>query len=494
MDGKPRGGFRSDEGMSVLEIVVAAFIMFFVLTAVLGLTWATTRMSIDAKQRNVMTNVISSQMEYVRSLDFEKVQLAGTGEGVIAPVRVIEVEGFKVTITTAVSSASGGTREVLVTLTSERAGYETITTTQFMALRDKDAIAKIVTNQGPVVEFTSATPVEDTVVYSNFTYPAGTSLWIGAKATANGEGVDVTEFNYYCSGSILRDGTTVNSAVAAWTPNVPVVEKTFRWDTKQVNDQGQLAIADGWQTVRVEATDEQSLKSYKDRRFYVDNYAPGSPGAAAGEVANDTETRVSWTPAMDGTVETWGYNIWIKRYDLAGNLNAVTPAGAPILTDSAAYVHVSGVPFSRYLIDVQARSPRLMVSAVVPGSAYVTRPRASGTSRTVYSGKNAARKADTTVSLTVTTPTFKTTATPVYDVYRGLTPTSLTLFKANSGTAFTEVITKTVGKNGTPDPFYYQYRATFTPTGGSQQVVLSNVIGPVSVLDNVLETMAHVRW
>src|SRR5512139_635268 len=67
---------RSDDsGMSVVEVVVASFILFFVLTAVLGLIGATTKSSISARQRTAMTNAVSSYIEHVRALPFDQVAL-----------------------------------------------------------------------------------------------------------------------------------------------------------------------------------------------------------------------------------------------------------------------------------------------------------------------------------------------------------------------------------------------------------------------------------
>src|SRR5512135_2825737 len=102
-----------DAGMTVVEVVVASFILFFVLTAVLGLVGATTRTSISAKQRTAMTNAVSSYIEYVRSLPFDQVALTnGSPSGRVEPTVVKRDGAFTITITNTLAAGAHDTREL----------------------------------------------------------------------------------------------------------------------------------------------------------------------------------------------------------------------------------------------------------------------------------------------------------------------------------------------------------------------------------------------
>ena len=88
-----------DSGMTVVEVVVASFILFFVLTAVLGLVGATTQTSVSAKQRTAMTNAVSSYIEHVRSLPFNRVALSTDNPPGDVEPSIIKAEGaFTITL------------------------------------------------------------------------------------------------------------------------------------------------------------------------------------------------------------------------------------------------------------------------------------------------------------------------------------------------------------------------------------------------------------
>jgi len=162
-----------------------------------------------------------------------------------------------------------------------------------------------------------------------------------------------------------------------------------------------------------------------------------------------------------------------------------------------AYIQTT-TAFSRYTAAVRAYSPRLMTTEYAPISTYVTNPRLAGYSTTTYAGKNAARTSSTAVNVSVTPPTFGTSAI-TYDLFRSMDPANLggSPYKSNIGATYAETIVKTVGKFGVPDPYYYRYRITYTAsgsTGAGSQVIWSNVIGPTTAADSVSTPMPFVSW
>jgi Tfp pilus assembly protein PilV len=515
MTARLRDDIRSDEGMSIVEIVIAMFILFFVVTAVLGLTLTSTRMSVDAKQRTIMTNAVSSHLEWVRSLDFKTISIVGSDADAAVPAVVTRtVDGFTVALTSQISDGQAGTKEIRVSAIVSRPGYRTLETTQFLVLRDASkGLTQSVDDSKLTIDFGAQTPPQDAVVYGTVVR-GGSTLYISAQAATSGEGVTISDVRYYCSGTLLRDGTSINSDVAAWQPmTVSFSPSPFRWNTQQVDDDGNLAIADGWRIVRIEATDSNGLKAYKDRKFYVDNYPPDAPAdPPVPDVRSSTDVRLAWTAAMDGTHEAWEYVVWLRQINAAGSLIDLTDPEEPIKVPSPAYVHGTAA-FSRYEAEIASLSPRGFESArkttVVP---YVSRPAVTGTSYTRYQGNGNNRYSYTIVNLSVNTPTFPTSQIR-YDLFMGTNASNMTLYAPDCGPTYTNPnvpttadrlqnlpyneLCKKTGSNGNPDPWLFQYRVTFTPSGymgGAQQVVWSNVIGPITATANTTVPMPHVRW
>jgi len=503
-----RGKCNSDDGMTVIEIVIASFILFFVLTAVLGLVSTTTRMGISAKERTAITNAMSSHMEWIRSLDFDEVALQGTTTSATVPAQTtMMIDGFTVVITTSVSDATRGVKEVQVDAVATHPAYSSMVMSQHVSIRDySSGLTQMVNKTGPRIDWDN-TPAEGTVVYSRYV-TGGALLNIDIDVETGIDGVPIADLRFYCSGQLLRDGSSVNADVAAWQPNEETVSKTFNWNTLQVDDQGNPdAIADGWRTIRIEATDAEGNRTVKERRFLVDNDQPGlppgtAPTSAIAQVMSDIEARLGWAVVKDGTDDSWGYGVKIYKVNISGTpvlQNSIDAEGQPLDYRIAptAYIQTT-TAFSRYTAAVRAYSPRLMTTEYAPISTYVTKPKLTGTSITTYAGKNAARTSTTGVNVAVTPPTFGC-ATITYDLFRSLDPANLgaSPYKASIGSTYTDSIVKTVGKFGVPDAYYYRYRITYTAagsTGSGSEVIWSNVIGPTTAADNVYTPMPFVSW
>jgi type II secretory pathway pseudopilin PulG len=75
-----RARLRAEEGMTVVEVVVAAMILIVGALAVLGLADAATRTTYRAEQSQVIVNQLQAEMERMRQLPFDEMALTGPPE------------------------------------------------------------------------------------------------------------------------------------------------------------------------------------------------------------------------------------------------------------------------------------------------------------------------------------------------------------------------------------------------------------------------------
>lgn len=522
MKRKLRGGFTSDEGISVLEVVLAAFIMFFVLTAVLALVATTTRMGLSARQHAALTNALESHLEHMRSVDFDTLLLAP--DGAIDGQTIRTVDGFTITIETEITDGAGRTREVQIVATATGVGFSPITVTQSAIIYDTESgvVTMLQPGDAPEVAFISPTPDSDAIVYGSQVLGASYSpLYVAVRATAHEEESVIADLSMYCSDALLRDGTTIFANFANWQPGTNSVDQSFRWNTLQVDEDGEEAIEDGWRMVRILATDENGVQGLAERRFYVDNYGPQDPGVPVAQVNSDVQTRVSWTSAMDGTDYAPFYIVRWAQVDESGALGAVNTVSG--LTANV-FMHAT-TPLSRYTASVAASNYRGSTTAYFDiAEPYVSRTAVAGDSTTSFTGNNNARTAHTTVNLSVDEPTFAVSSLR-YDVYRikwALLPPALSdpptpaeedalaawkaalaaglraseVYAADTGPDFIDSIDKWVGTRGVPDRYYYSVKVTYTPSGyegGTSESLWSDVVGPTMVTAGT-SAMGHVTW
>lgn len=488
---------HDDGGFSVLEVVLAAFIMFFALTAVLGLVGTSTRMSLSAKQRTAMVNTVNSHLEWVRSLDFEQIASDAEGGSIVSP-RTMSVDGFTVTITTTISEGTGDTKEVRISAAAAAPGYASVSMTTFVAIRDSKAVV-VATEDSPLtIDFGNQTPEANSVVYKSFVY-GGANLVIDAVAETTEPGGVVSELTFSCLEEPLRSGSTLSSPVAYWTPGTASVSQWFRWDTEQVKSVTVdglpvtvAAIDDGYRDVYIIATDALGREARMSRRLYVDNKYPDVPGVPVAAVTDNTQTRISWAAAKDGTHDAWAYEVMLERVTLDGTLETAQSIPCP----DPVYIH-NGSTFSRYRVSVRALSPRNLASAYQPIDVpYVTRPTLIGSATCAYTGNNASRKSTTSVSLTCATPNFAASGV-TYDLYRRkLGDSTWTFVKTSTTAAITDSIVKTVGKKGSADAYDYKVQVKYSPTAVtplSNQTIWSDSIGSTTILEGTLP-LGHLAW
>ena len=481
-------GRTDDSGMSVVEVVVAAFILFFVLTAVLGLIGATTKTSIIAKQRTAMTNAVASYIEYVRSLPFDQVALSSVEpSGAVDPQVTIERDGFRVVLTNSISSAAYGLKELqvqaLCTANSTGTAFRPMHTSAFAAVRDRLLSSNELGQPhsgGPVIEFGHLTPPENSVLYDANVQSAGSS-YVDASVETSAGSIQAVEFRV--GDQRLRNGTTTSATEAYWTPGTSSSYHSILWDTRQVRDDtSEPSVRDGWRIVRVMATDELGRRTFKDRRFLIDNYAPEDPGQPTGVPRTNVTTLVTWLKSMDGTDPAKRYELeaWKEYADGSGWFKT----GLFSLTQPAHTL--STTTLGRYWVRVRALSARGLSSNWIGCTGpFVARPLLSGTASMTITGSGSSKSSTLVVDLSH--PAIDFPASNIrYDIYRGTSASTLALVRSSTtASPFTETIVQSItGTVKVPTAYYYQLRVTYTPTGyagGYEQTSVSNLVGPTPI-------------
>jgi hypothetical protein len=480
--------------MTVVEVVVASFILFFVLTAVLGLVGATTQTSISAKQRTAMTNAVASYIEYVRALSFDRVAFpsADNPSGGVQPTVVKRDGAFTITLTNTLGTGMHNTRELSISAICSAEGYPPMRTTAFASIRDKMQSANDLGQPhsgGPIITFGGLTPTENTVVYGANVL-SGDTLYVDASAQSTSGVIYTMEFRV--GDQQLRNGSSSDSGYAYWTPGTSTTYQSIKWDTRQIRGSTPTpAVMDGWRIVRILATDDLGRQTFKDRRFFVDNDPPNSPGDLTCTPRTDVTTLITWPRAMDGTDPAYRYEM--PAYREPADPNAAWNFITTYTLDQPAH-NLPTVAFSRYWVWVRALSPRGLASSYTScGAPFISRPLLSGESSCTITGVHSGTTSTVSVKLVFSQPTFGVTGLR-YDLYRGTSETSLTLYRSGiAAPTFSENITTVIG-SGAQTPYYYQVRATFTPSGwpyyggSSPQTISSDIVGPTmtTVGTNVL--------
>ncbi len=467
-----------DDGFTILEVMIAAAILFVVLTGVLGLVIQSTSMGLQSKQNVVFNNVVNSYVERVQHMKFAKV-VVGTGAGELPSSETTTVGEYTITITPSITpGAMSGLKTLTITavLTSARGDSQTLTTD--VVVRDKDRFLTEGANP-PEIEWNIGMPAVDEVVWASQKASGGQ---LRVKATVKAlDGKTLRSITIRGDGPVLED---VNGNLASWEweagsqPGQHTID--FWWNSAQTapgETSGTVvpAIADGRRTLMLVAIDSVGAERASSYTMIVDNHPPGVPSARpVATVESAAKARLSWGSASDGTDPAWGYRVHARRQELGGAWASVftdTVAGATAKTYDVA-------AFSRHWFEVGSIGlpPNSRDSASRAGmvSSWISPPRASGTA-TVVNNKGA------TVSLSVTQPQFPATGVS-YAWQRAPTATGPWTQFATTRMASDTFDTK-VGNDVIQR--YYRCLVSFTPgtdyTGASAAAVTgfrSTVVGP----------------
>ncbi|MHB1477459.1 MAG: type IV pilus modification PilV family protein, partial [Coriobacteriia bacterium] len=121
-----------DEGMTLVEVVVAFAILFIIMTALLGLVGQTISMGSQATAMNVGTNAVNAYVERVRSLPFDDV--------FSVEATTVVTDDYAVTIVPAsvVLGASDSLADMELEVTIRRGGEVVKAFSTTVVIRDRD--------------------------------------------------------------------------------------------------------------------------------------------------------------------------------------------------------------------------------------------------------------------------------------------------------------------------------------------------------------------
>jgi len=482
-----------DDGMTILEILIAAVILFIVLTAILGLVGSTTMTSLQAKEKNVMVNAVNAYIERVQAMPFDEV-VVGTGTGELPPEETMTIGEFTVTIRPTVAAGSNPALKNLtldVSVTSPKTS-RTLTMNTTVAVRDRSqyltqAVQDPATN--PRVSFDDAlTPPEATVVW-DAAWQSG-ALNIAASATAaEGRTIEVVECwiddQYYMKNTF--------GDPARWTPKTRDWSVTgFIWNTHQtepiLQDDGvtyvdEEVIADGMRTVSLYAVDNTGATSRVIRHFLVDNDPPGSPGVPVPTARTNAVTDLAWNAASDGTLPADHYEIRMWKQASTDELNQDPSAywfevtGG---TSTSASFAAQTATFGRYWAVVRAQSPRGLSSNYVNvGLPWISRPLVTGTYVVESKSNGNPKYWRVTSTLNVSPPAFPVSGTTTYNFYR-VDGGQNTLVQSGPSASCVHVVQVNERPTSANYPTaQYRVEVLVTPAGyggGTQTTVRSNTV------------------
>jgi len=514
-----------DEGMTLIEIMVSAAIMFIILTGVLGLVLQTTMMGLQAKQKNLMTNALNAYIEWVHGLPFDQVALVDDGGALEQTVQTSG--GYTVTITPDVEEVVGNDalKRLNVVITIVDAQGRTATHSTFVTVRDR---SQFLTNEvdpatKPIGEFLSLTPPEGAVVWGSvWGDPASpTPLYLDVRAEAI-EGRVINSVEIAFSGALKCESADDPPRTAVWLPLERQWSSTaelFAWNTLQTTDvydeDGNIVgeanlVSDGMRRLRVTITDSAEAVRVLERFFLVDNFAPPKP-AATWSNSTATAASVSWAKVLDGDYGADSYEVeWVAQPLSASSASALPFAGGwgtvsrYVWAGAAEYgqptmQYAVGVqPITRYAARVQAVSPapRKLPSGWSDEIMLVSRPLLTGSY--VFS-RPTNTTARTVSTLSVTPPAFPTSAATTYVWERAVGTGPFTVLAGKTTATITDTYEQTGLKNKNDDYSVVRYRVTvsyaaagYAAASGS---VKSNVITTVTGLaDPSTRTYTEGSW
>ncbi|MBF4509106.1 MAG: prepilin-type N-terminal cleavage/methylation domain-containing protein [Aeromicrobium sp.] len=509
-----------DDGMTLVEIMVAAVIMFIILTGVLTLVTNTTMMSLQSKQKNVMTNALNAYIEWAQSLPFEDVALV-TDDGALQEQTTI-VGGYTVVITPTVTPVSGNsalkTLRVDITVTDGQGRVLDHSTS--VAVRDRSQFltqGKRDPETDPVVRFGSLAPPSGAVVWDS--QWAGGPIYLDVQAeAAEGRVIEVVRVSF---NSLLCEDASLPPRSALWEPRTETFSSTsdlFIWNTHQSEpievEEGVFVdtrlFGDGVGTLKAWVVDDAGIDNAAEIFLVLDNFPPAAPGGIAPGSPKGYTVSVQWAKAMDGNLDADSYTLeWVRQgmphtaatgspfgyWDTGGAHAEANAANHP---DSTLTHEIATQPFSRYAARVRAVSPRGFTSDWVD-TIFESRPLLSGTYQVEKktTGGPSTRYWKVTSTLSVTPPAFPTSAGATYSFYR-ITGGTETLIQQGAATTCTDAVTVTGNPDSTNFPVRgYRVDVTYTPLGiggGTSTQSSSNTVTTVYQANAGTYTFTEGTW
>jgi Tfp pilus assembly protein PilV len=404
--------------MTIVEVVIASAILFFIMTAIIGLVGRTTVMAGQAKQMNDVNNAISTYVEWMRALPFAELDslestTIPTGDYTVQIIPTVEESGNQylknVWLAVTVTQPNGFLRVI----------------NEMVVIHDRDQYMSqsaqgIATD--PTIIFLAASPPDQTVVWLK----DGASYWkdasgvtrsfqISARALAS-EGRTVDEVYFQLEDTYdlkcAISGATARWMYPTWTDS-PIVNV----DLGQLNSDGQAIFREGLRSVQVFVKDSNGVIRQDMRQYLVDNRAPD--GATAFVDLDDRgpgSRQFVWGLVMDGTTPAHTYAFQLRQQPETASTTYSQWPQVKYYEGRLTGYEYTGQPMTRYMANVIPLSPRRL-AAPIKTAYVVTRPTLSG-SYVINKRTSTPKGWTVTASLSVTPPSFESTGT-TYAWYDG---------------------------------------------------------------------------
>lgn len=486
--GEPkRHGDAGDQGVTIVEIVLAVAIVFFVATALFGLVSTSTLLSSTAKANTLAVNEMNSFIEKVRNLRYNDVTQARINT--LAAASSKTVGGITVSITATVTPQWFADQNPALTPPAYKLVTVTATVTRPMGSPLVFSTGTYVSNMAstgssgstetpvpkPIVSLTSNTPKSGAV--------RGASVPLGMNAQSGGSGVTLTRLAITAGGAALPGLEKVTTAESDSISGF--------WDTTTSLPDGSPAWPDGSYEMRAQARDSRNQLSTLAWSLIVDNHPPDPPAnLRKTAVVGNSSVTYRWDAAKDGPRDyvTEYQVIW---YEQALTSSSFSPAaGTPmVITPSdpttGTAVTLATSTFRRYYAEVRSRGPLAegqttphFMSSPVTSTVHVARPSLAGSTVTVTDVGGPKKKAILRLDLRCDAPGFGTTGTTTYRWQYRYGPTGTWTDLVVATTPTHTVPSWTAPQDGFFKDMGISLRCvvTVTPSGGAAVSVPSSVV------------------
>lgn len=396
---------RNDEGFSLLEVLFAAFIAFFVLTAIYGVIVMSASEGRIASSDVVSTNLAQLVVEQARALPYESVGVTPTPDGQVSGVLPVSedttYQGTGFTIKREVywvadplnPRGSGTDYKRLVVSVSWKGGHATPVATFIRDHANETPTPPTVAWKAGGLPANSVLFTKDgtTQIWDHSSDPNGTTGGLAslqASASIVATSTTITRIELLCNGLLLASDAPNVASVYAWPNPAYSINLALTTDTPTPYTP---VFKEGVNTIKVLATASNLGYAYTILLVTVDNHPPDfQPGDVVKLTTPDnnqdkyaSSLSMAWTVPMDGTDPPAAYDMVLSPPSAYATTTVSYPGislpknGASTLA-SGAPVGFTPLPGMPYQVSLVPRSVRGLFGRSATSGYACTSPRLNG--------------------------------------------------------------------------------------------------------------------
>lgn len=517
-----------DEGFSLLEVMFASFVAFFMLTAIFGVLVASSGEGRIASVDTIATNLAQLAVEQARQLPYDSVGTtnapSGQPVGVLPALETTVSQGTTFTISRTVvwqndplASPSGGGTDLghdykMLTVGVSWTGGHTTPIVTYITDHTSDSPPP------PIVQWVTRPPA-NAVLFTDYTDPLHpvTRVWNGSTATPNGYDASaqaalcasasvnattgaITVVEFTNGNAVIPTPWSGSAAYVLYPANGLGQASPLAIDLAAVDASGVAIFNEGTNMLSASAFTNLGGSGSASTYITVDNTAPPFP---AGSVVTATvppasadryasKLLIGWTPPMDAPDSVClRYDLTVQPYNGTATTylwqDLGTSGSAILATNSPTVLPLT--PFTAFNITLRPRSLRGLASNTSASSGYAsTAPRLTTVCKNLAADSHAAAVYQFTCTLSTPLPSSALLAAALggssisYSWYKADTYTGVDLWNGGGTQVATGVgLTQTDGNTYSTYGKYYQAAALIKNAGGSViATISSNVTGKLA--------------